>query len=301
MEGRRAVAVVAGDAVSSLTKEEFLKRADRSCQDPSKSLPSPCIPHGYDRVAQWQSLTYGTKREQLAMCSVLMSEMACRHKFALTKKARTLEEVLQSPPVAPMTNLLECARRADGAAAVILASNAFLEKGGIPTNQSVVVISGGEASGSLYPPPIEDISEHIFSCQQAAVIAYEKAQLGVNDIDYFGLYDCFPICMIRAIEAVGLAPLGQGGDYIEDKYNRMMESTTRDNLQDIFPVNTHGGLLSFGAPWEAPALYSVIEAITQLTGQAANRQIRNAKRALVYGNGGIFSSSAVAILGRGIY
>jgi acetyl-CoA acetyltransferase len=116
--------------------------------------------------------------------------------------------------------------------------------------------------------------------------------LTVKDIDFFGLYDCFPICLIRAIEAVGLTPKGKGGAYIENKYrNWQSGSPTRD-----FPINTHGGLLAFGAPWEVPAMYNVIEAFQQLTGQAGDRQIPSAKRALVYGNGGIFSASAVAIL-----
>jgi acetyl-CoA acetyltransferase len=63
-------------------------------------------------------------------------------------------------------------------------------------------------------------------------------------------------------------------------------------------VNTHGGLLSFGAPWETPAMYNVMEAVAQLTNNAVDRQIPNVKKALVYGNGGIFSASAVAILGK---
>ena len=97
--------------------------------------------------------------------------------------------------------------------------------------------------------------------------------------------------------------------------------------EDLLPVNTHGGLLSFGAPWETPAMYNVIEAYAQLTGTAGSRQVPNARRALVYGrffimteiavfffknidlrvcvttvgNGGVFSASAVAILGRGEY
>jgi hypothetical protein len=87
-----------------------------------------------------------------------------------------------------------------------------------------------------------------------------------------------------------------------------------------FPVNTHGGLLAFGAPWEvlessdlfiyllllltgrfgqAPAMYNVIEAVEQLRGRAGSRQVRNAKRALVYANGGIFSASSIALLGVG--
>jgi hypothetical protein len=43
-------------------------------------------------------------------------------------------------------------------------------------------------------------------------------------------------------------------------------------------------------------MHSLIEAVAQLRGEAAGRQVPGAKRALVYGNGGVFSASAVAIL-----
>ena len=57
------------------------------------------------------------------------------------------------------------------------------------------------SSGPLYPPNnSDDINEDLFSCESACDFAYEEAQLGVDDIDFFGLYDCFPICLIRAIE-----------------------------------------------------------------------------------------------------
>eukprot|EP00672_Neobodo_designis_P004201 CAMPEP_0174867324 /NCGR_PEP_ID=MMETSP1114-20130205/63797_1 /TAXON_ID=312471 /ORGANISM="Neobodo designis, Strain CCAP 1951/1" /LENGTH=79 /DNA_ID=CAMNT_0016102513 /DNA_START=1 /DNA_END=240 /DNA_ORIENTATION=- len=69
-----------------------------------------------------------------------------------------------------------------------------------------------------------------------------------------------------------------------------------------FPINTHGGLQCFGAPWEVPAMYNVIEAVQQLKGAANGRQVTpKPRRALVYGNGGIFSASSVAILGDGSY
>jgi acetyl-CoA acetyltransferase len=64
----------------------------------------------------------------------------------------------------------------------------------------------------------------------------------------------------------------------------------------VWPVNTHGGLLGYGAPWEVPAMISLVEAVAQLRGEAVRRQVQRAQRALVYGNGGIFSASAVAIL-----
>jgi acetyl-CoA acetyltransferase len=56
------VAVVAGDAVASLDREEFLRRADQTCKDPHGDLKSPVIPHGYDRVAQHHMQTYGKNR-----------------------------------------------------------------------------------------------------------------------------------------------------------------------------------------------------------------------------------------------
>ena len=89
--GHNAVAVVAGDAVASLDSAEFLRRADATCQPPDLSLPSPAIPTGYDRVAQWQMRTGRVSREQLAMCSVLMSRQASRHPLA--------------PPVSPAPSL----------------------------------------------------------------------------------------------------------------------------------------------------------------------------------------------------
>ncbi len=165
------------------------------------------------------------------------------------------------------------------------------------------------SSGPLYPPSsLDEIDESMFSCEEACRIAFDEAQLGTQDIDFFGLYDCFPICLIRAIESVGLAPKGHGGDYIDEKYEQLRhriegnQTVSSDQQpQNVLPINTHGGLMAFGAPWEVPAMYNIIEAVAQLRGRAGQRQIRDAKRALVYGNGGIFSASSVAILGRGHY
>ena len=46
-----------------------------------------------------------------------------------------------------------------------------------------------------------------------------------------------------------------GGDLIEEWYNQ-------PNYRP--PVNTHGGLLSFAAPWETPAMYSNTRSSTLL-------------------------------------
>ncbi len=307
-ESCQAVAIVAGDAVGGMDSPTFLERADAGCrpshvdESSPQFLPSPVIPHGYARCTNYHMERFGTTREQLAMVSVLMSRAAAGHPDALTRVPRTLAEVLDAPPIAPSVGLLECARRADGGAAVIVASSRFLERRGIARQGNggsgdVVILGGGEASGPLYPPPV--IDEEMFSCEQAVRNAFTACQLEPDDIDFFGLYDCFPICFVRAVEAVGLAPKGGGGDWVEARYR---ESEANGGRCDpaMFPVNTHGGLLAFGAPWEVPAMYNILESVQQLRWTAGERQVARARRALVYGNGGIFSASAVALLGRAV-
>lgn len=232
-----------------------------------------------------------------------------RNKDTTTKQQysyTSLQEVARSKSITRNISLLECARRADGAACLILASNRFLERKGLWREGLPVVIGSGESSGPLYPPP-EGITDTTYaSCHEAMTNAYMSAgNLSHEDIDFFGLYDCFPICLVRAIEACGLTEAGKGGVYIEEAYSKMMaalldsdETTIQHLLADPrwFPINCHGGLLCFGAPWEVPAMYNIIEAVQQLQGKARGRQLRKVRRALVYGNGGVLSASAVAIL-----
>ena len=307
-EACRAVAIVAGDAVGGMDSPTFLERADAGCrplradESSPEFLRSPVIPHGYARCTRYHMDRFGTTREQLAMVSVLMSRCAARHPGALTRSPRTLAEVLRAPQVAPSVGLLECARRADGGAAIVVASPRFLERRGVARRGNggsgdVVILGGGEASGPLHPPPV--IDEEMFSCEQAARSAFTACQLEPEDIDFFGLYDCFPICFVRAVEAVGLAPKGGGGDWVEARY-RESEEAGGALSPAKFPVNTHGGLLAFGAPWEVPAMYNVHEAVRQLRWTARGRQVERARRALVYGNGGVFSASAVALLARAV-
>jgi acetyl-CoA acetyltransferase len=108
-------------------------------------------------------------REQLAMVSVLMSRQAVSHPYALTKKPRTLEEVLASPQIGAVTNLLECARRADGGAAIVIASSRFIKRHNLDDIHAPVILGGGEASGPLYPPRVVD--ESMFSCDEACQFA----------------------------------------------------------------------------------------------------------------------------------
>jgi hypothetical protein len=57
-----------------------------------------------------------------------MSVQGAKHPLSITKKPHSLEKILNARPVSKMIASLECARLADGAAVIIVASSTFLEQ-----------------------------------------------------------------------------------------------------------------------------------------------------------------------------
>ena len=213
-EGLECVAIVAADTVGSMASEEFLSQVDTIFNHLDPNTPSPAIPHGYELLTDYHMRTYGVRRNQLRMAVCLESlhagchpDSLFRYKATMSKGIddhnnspeytqleqpplyTTLEQVQEAPAITPNISLLECARRADGASALILCSNRFLARQGLYRQGLPTVIGSGEASGPLFPRGT--ITEAHFSCQTGMNMAYATAgNLTAGDIDFFGLYDC---------------------------------------------------------------------------------------------------------------
>ena len=87
-----------------------------------------------------------------------------------------------------------------------------------------------------------------------------------------------------------LLQVDEGGAFVEE---------AGIGLDGRLPVNPHGGLLSESHPGRPGSISHLAEAVVQLRGDAGPRQVDGADVALVHGVGGIMSSHATAILGRG--
>lgn len=278
------VAVVGADAVASMTTTDFLERVSGN-----RNGSRPIIPEKYDDFAQWHAQTHGTTREDLARVPVFMSAQASCNANAMAygKKVLDVGDVLRAPRVAPSTTLLECARRADGAAVLIVADGRQMASA-----RGVPILGTGEASGPMNPDQSYVGAHCLRPIGVAAQRALERSgALRADEIDWFGLYDCFPVAFLSALEHVGLAPMGKGGAWVRDALKRLERG-------EKINVNTHGGLLGAGAPWEAPAMFAIVEAVMQLRGEAGPRQVGRVRTALVQANGGTFSHEAVVVLGR---
>jgi len=73
----------------------------------------------------------------------------------------------------------------------------------------------------------------------------------------------------------------------------------RARIGGELPINTHGGLLSHCHPGNPGSMFALTEAVAQLRGAAGARQVAGAEIALLHAQGGILSSHATLLLGKG--
>jgi acetyl-CoA acetyltransferase len=113
--------------------------------------------------------------------------------------------------------------------------------------------------------------------------------MSLADIDHLAIYDSFTITLAMLLEEIGLA--GRGGAAERVRNGDFLPG-------GALPLNTHGGLLSFGHCGVAGGMAHAVEAVRQLKGGAGIRQVPRATNALVHADGGVMSSHVSLVLSR---
>jgi acetyl-CoA acetyltransferase len=234
----------------------------------------------YARMARQHMERYGSTVRHFAMVSAKNSRHGALNPYAQFREELTVDEVLAAPVVAPPLTLPMCSPIGDGAAALVVASEAAIRKLG--ADRAIRVRASVLASGWDYTDQdAETVPEY------AARLAYETAGLGPSDIDVVELHDASAPAELIYYEHLGFAPRGGGARLIE-------EGTT--SLGGRRPVNPSGGLLRKGHPIGASGAAQIYELVTQLRGEAGARQVAGARAALAENGGGMLGADVAAIV-----
>ena len=236
------------------------------------------IPAYYALVASRYMHEHGITEADLAQLAVLMRRNALAHPGAQFREAITVEDVLASKPIASPLKLLDCCPVSDGGVAFVV--------GREPTSASRVRILGaGQAHTHQYVTGAPSLTE--FGARASVERARSQAGVELPDVRYAAIYDSFTITLTILLEEIGLAPRGEAGARARDGY------FDRDGR---LPLNTHGGLLSYGHCGAGGAMAHLAEAQLQMTGRAGARQVKDASVVLLHGDGGVLSSHASLVL-----
>lgn len=239
---------------------------------------------GYAMIANRYLHEYGATPEQLAKVAVHQRDNACQNPDAIFwGQPITVDDVLTSPMVADPLHLLEIVMPAGGAAALVVVGADLATE---LRHRPAWLLGAGEHithKSVTYAPSLTDTA-----IQASARRAFEQAGVAPSQIGLASVYDCYTITVLLTLEDSGFCPKGAGGRFIEDHDLRW---------NGDFPLNTHGGQLSFGQPGIAGGMSHVTEAVRQIQGRAGDRQVPGLDLAFVNGNGGILSEQVSLVLG----
>ncbi len=229
----------------------------------------------YSMGARAHMERYGTTQEQLAVIASKNHLHGSLNPDAQYRMRMTVEEVLADRLVShPLTRAM-CAPIGDGAAAAILVAGDCLDR--FPEARPVRVRASVLASGSLTP--------HNMSTE-ASLRAYERAGVAPSDIDCAEVHDATAFGELAQTESLGFCEEGKGGPYAASG------ATTLGGVQ---PVNPSGGLECRGHPIGATGLAQIAEIVTQLRGEAGERQVEGARLGLTENGGGFIGTGEAAV------
>ena len=236
----------------------------------------------YAALCRHHMKTHGTTQRQIAAVSAKNHQHSVHNPLAQIRKAFSIEEVLAAAPITYPLTLPMCAPLSDGAAAVIVCTEAGLKRIGASRSRSVRLAASVMRSSTAraLDEPARNIG------RLAALQAYEQAGLGPADMHVAEVHDASAMGEIIQAENLGLVPLGQGGPAAERG-----EFTIGGRI----PINPSGGLESKGHPLGATGLGQIHELVTQLRGEAGARQVHGARHAIQENGGGLLGIEEAAL------
>lgn len=274
---------------------------------------------------------FGTTPEQLAHVSVKNHANAFYNPYAQKREKLSIKDVRNSPMVAwPLTRRDVCVM-SDGAACVLLASEAGLKKiekvsgKSLPKVKVTGIGRGTDAMRMADRPhkkvillPHEKESDykdlkypgvHSFRAgRMASKQAYEMAKITnpLKEIDFIELHDAYTSSEIQTYEDMGLCKYGEGGSFAESGATFMpaVDYGLKLKQKSVCPVNPSGGLIACGHPVGATGLMQGVFALWQLQNSIKKHfkddtlQVKNAKRGIIHSHAGTGTYVTVSVLER---
>ncbi|WP_060851297.1 MULTISPECIES: thiolase family protein [Methylobacterium] len=234
------------------------------------------IPAYYGLVAARYAHEYG--EQDLAALAVLMRANAARTPGAHLRTPITADEVRASKPIASPLRLLDCCPVSDGGAAFVIARDE-------PRRRAPRIRGAVQAHTHQHVSAAASLTA--FGAGDCTVRALAAAGVALRDIGYAAIYDSFTITLAILLEEIGLAPRGGAG---------RLAAEGHFDPGGRLPLNTHGGLLSYGHCGVGGAMAHLAETVRQMRGEAGPRQIPPPALALLHGDGGVLSSHVSLVL-----
>lgn len=182
----------------------------------------------------------------------------------------------ENPIVEGQIRRQDCGQVTDGAAAIILASEAFVRSHARTSDMSTLprILGWGHRTSALSLDEKIRRGEgdpHLLPHLRGAITdSYRRADVsGPFDLAGFEVHDCFTTTEYLIADHLGITAPGE-------VYRAIEEGVTEPAGK--LPINRSGGLIGLGHPVGATGVRMALDACRQVTGRAGAAQIDGAKR-----------------------
>jgi acetyl-CoA acetyltransferase len=209
---------------------------------------------------------YGATSEQLGWIAVNGRRRAMQNPNAIYRKPLGIDDYLASRVISSPLRLYDCDSHIDGATAIVLShKDAAKDLKTPPLHiESIGMSLGGLGAGVFQG----DFTR--WGADRSGEVLWSRTDLKPGDVDCAQIYDGFSIHVLLWLESLGLVGRGEAA--------RFVEGGTRIDLDGQLPLNTGGGQLSAG---RFHGYGHIHEACVQLWGLAGERQVQDARTAMV--------------------
>jgi acetyl-CoA acetyltransferase len=241
---------------------------------------------------------YGSTAKDFAAVKVKNSRHGLHNPNARYRKEFTEDDIAESPVVADPLRLVDICATSDGAAALVLASADYAARHADSNRQ--VRVAAVSTVTPTYPNTYLDMPDIATDSAIGAALpersfrdsiahaAYEEAGVSPGDLSCAEVYDLSTALELDWYENIGLCAPGEAESLLHSGATA---------LGGRVPVNPSGGLACFGEAIPAQAIAQVCELVTQLRGEAGERQVDGATVGLSI-NQGLFGHGSSVIVTR---
>jgi acetyl-CoA acetyltransferase/uncharacterized OB-fold protein len=222
---------------------------------------------------------YGTTRETLGWIALNQRANAALNPTAIYRDPMTMDDYMNARMITTPFGLYDCDVPCDGAVAVIVSAVDVARD--MPKKPVLIEAVGTQIiertdwdqTTMTHEPQVLGQSAHLWT----------RTSLRPTDVDVAELYDGFTFNCLSWLEALGFCGIGESKDFLDGG-----KAIARDG---VIPLNTHGGQLSHG---RTHGMGLIHEAVTQLRGDAGERQVKDA-RVAVASSGGLTPSGVLLL------
>jgi acetyl-CoA C-acetyltransferase len=251
-------------------------------------------PYMFSQLADEYDRRYGLNDQHLHAIAELNMRNAKANPLAQTRNPQFgpgsfADDDTENPVVEGRLRRTDCGQVTDGTAGVLLVSDRYKK------NTTQARIAGwGHATAGLDLQAKFDHSQgqpYVFPHVRHVVQdAFRRAQIkDVTELDGIETHDCFSMSEYMAIDHFGITGPGESWKAVE---NGDLE---RDGA---IPVNPSGGLIGVGHPVGATGVRMLRDAARQVTGQAGETQVANAKTFATLNIGGSLTTTVSFVVTR---